>query len=74
VGEESTAELRRGKALYNPVVLNVAVNQAVERLLKTKGEKRQDVTPLCQRVRPLRPDFGWILVSRQRPLFDWKNY
>jgi hypothetical protein len=37
--------LRRWKAFYNPVVLNTAVNQAVGKLLKIKGEKRQDVTP-----------------------------
>jgi hypothetical protein len=45
VSEESKAELRRRKALYNPAVLNAAVNKAVERLLKINGEKGQDVTP-----------------------------
>jgi hypothetical protein len=43
---EEQTELKRRKALYNPAVLNAAVmNQAVERLLKINGEKRQDVTP-----------------------------
>jgi hypothetical protein len=45
VSEESKAELRRRKALYNPAVLNAAVNKAVKRLLKINGEKGQDGTP-----------------------------
>jgi hypothetical protein len=45
VSEESKAERRRRKALYNPAVLNAAVNKAVKRLLKINGEKGQDITP-----------------------------
>jgi hypothetical protein len=57
VSEGSKAELRRRKTLYNPAVLNAAVNNAVKRLLKINGEKGKMLLPLCQRVRPLWPNF-----------------
>ena len=39
ISEECKAELRRRKALYNPVVLNRGLNEAVERLLRINREK-----------------------------------
>jgi hypothetical protein len=39
VSAESKAELRRRKNASNPVELNRCLNEAVERLLKTNGEK-----------------------------------
>ncbi|MDR0403101.1 MAG: transposase family protein [Treponema sp.] len=45
VSEESKAELRRRKSLYNPAALNAALNKSVTQLLKINREKRQDSIP-----------------------------
>jgi hypothetical protein len=63
------AELRRREVLYNPVLLNRSLNEAVERLLHINREKSMFKRPPVRRlVRPSRPNFGWILVSGQPPL------
>jgi hypothetical protein len=48
ISEESKAELRRRRALYNPVELNRKLNEAVERLLKLNREKGYTGNLPCQ--------------------------
>jgi hypothetical protein len=48
VSAECKAELRRRKALYNPVVLNLSLNEAVERLLRINREKVYAQEVSCQ--------------------------
>jgi hypothetical protein len=48
ISEESKAELRRRRALYNPVELNRKLNEAVEKLLKLNWEKGYTENPPCQ--------------------------
>jgi hypothetical protein len=48
ISEESKAELRRRRALYNPVELNRRLNEAVEHLLKLNREKGYTGNPPCQ--------------------------
>ncbi|MDR2210196.1 MAG: hypothetical protein LBO65_01820 [Spirochaetaceae bacterium] len=47
ISEESKAELRRRRALYNPVELNRRLNKAVEQLLKLNREKGYTGNPPC---------------------------
>jgi hypothetical protein len=46
--EECKAELRRRRALYNPVELNRKLNGAIENLLKLIREKGCTGNPPCQ--------------------------
>jgi hypothetical protein len=48
ISEECKAELRRRKALYNPVVLNSGLNEAVGRLLHINREKVYVQEASCQ--------------------------
>jgi hypothetical protein len=48
ISQECKAELRRGKAMYNPVELNRRLNEAVEKLLKINREKGYTGKTSCQ--------------------------
>ena len=48
VSKECKAELRRRKALYNPVVLNRRLNEAVEEILRLNREKVYAENASCQ--------------------------
>jgi hypothetical protein len=48
VSQECKTELLRRKGLYNPVVLNSGLNEAVERLLQLNREKVYAQDAPCQ--------------------------
>jgi hypothetical protein len=49
ISEECKAELRKRKALHNPVELNRRLNEMVEKLLKLNREKGYTENTPCQR-------------------------
>jgi hypothetical protein len=75
ISEESKGELLRRRAGYNPEAKNRGLKEAVVQLLRLNREKSMMKKSSVRRMAaPRRPDFGWVFVSGQPPLFDQINY